>query len=105
MEGAIVALLLQLVMVATGLVANAQMEGAIVALLLYLVMIAIGHVANTWDGGCHCRPPLALGHGCNWACGQCVRWRAPLSPSSCTPLPFDGRVTSCRHCLRSQTPI
>jgi hypothetical protein len=41
------------------------MEGAIVALLLHLVMVATGLVANAWDGGCHCRPPLAVGHGCN----------------------------------------
>src|SRR5450759_2355024 len=60
------------------------MEDAIVALLLHLVMVATRLVANVWDGGRHCRPPLALGHGCNWACGQCVGWRAPLSPSSCT---------------------
>jgi hypothetical protein len=60
------------------------MEGAIVALLLQLVMVATELVANAWDGGCHCCPPLAVGHGCNWACGQSEGWRAPLSPSSCS---------------------
>ena len=44
------------------------MESAIVALLLYLVMVVIGLVANAWDGRCHCRPLLVLGHDCNWAC-------------------------------------
>ena len=40
------------------------MEGAIVALLLYLVMVATGLVANMRNGGCHCCSSLVLGHGC-----------------------------------------
>jgi hypothetical protein len=40
-------------------------EGAIVAVLLHLVMVATGLVANAWDGGRHYRSPLGLGHGCN----------------------------------------
>ena len=60
------------------------MEGAIVTLFLHLVMVAIGLVANMRDRGCHCHLPLVLGHGCNWACGQCTGWRVPLSPSSYT---------------------
>ena len=59
------------------------MEGAIVTFLLHLVMVAIGLVAYVRDGGCDCHPPLTLGHGCNWACGQCTGWKVPLSPSSC----------------------
>ena len=46
-----------------------KMEDAVVALFMQLVMVAIGLVANVWDRGCHCRPPLTAGHGCNWACG------------------------------------
>ena len=59
-------------------------EGVIVALFLQLIMVATGVVANMWDGGCHCRRPLALRYSCSWACGQNVGWRAPLSLSSCT---------------------
>ena len=60
------------------------MEGAIVTILLHLVMVATGLVVNAWDGERHCRPLLALDHGCKWACGLCTGWRVPLSPSSYT---------------------
>ena len=38
------------------------MEGAIVAVLLHFVMIASGLVAKAWDGRRHCYGAFALGH-------------------------------------------
>ena len=59
-------------------------EGAIVSLFLQLVMVVTGLVANVWDGGCHCRRPLAFRHDCIWACGQSMGWKTSLLWCFCT---------------------
>ena len=57
------------------------MEGTIVALLLQLVMVAIMSIANARDRRRYYCLLLTVGYGCNYVHGQCVEWRAPLLPA------------------------
>ena len=41
------------------------MEGAIITLFLQWVMIATVSVADVWDRGHHCHRVLVVHHGCN----------------------------------------
>ena len=78
-EGAIVACSYSWSWLQLCLWAMRGIEGTFVALLLQLVMVAIMSMTNARDRRRHYCLLLTVGYGCNYVCGQCVEWRAPLS--------------------------